>query len=336
MVIDTFEVNGKNIIVNGVKLGWVTISDLMKFGSDNDSLQHRFELLCNSRASSAGNTTEESNSIVGTVDTNDLDEQTENTPHIHDEITNEPLSFKDVMEVLGKNIDRQAKYILDTSKLRLNADYDDIKQDITILVLEDFIRRYGTERQYTAKNIYYHWYTILLKSVNTNRIINKYTLANISNQEAIDIKKITNKAFDKMSIDEIGLVSRDDLQQTVEELQLECNTDTIAELITVCNNSENIDDINIEVDNSTLDVDESIAKTQLVKIMSHFVNELTPKETQVILNRFGIKDGRVKTLEEVGRYCGVNRERARQIEARALRRLSHPSRSREMIDFLYY
>ena len=61
---------------------------------------------------------------------------------------------------------------------------------------------------------------------------------------------------------------------------------------------------------------------------------LDVREKQVIEHRFGMKDGRSKTLEEVGRYFGVTRERVRQIEAKALRKLRHPTRSRQLRGFV--
>ncbi len=64
------------------------------------------------------------------------------------------------------------------------------------------------------------------------------------------------------------------------------------------------------------------------------LNQLTDREQQVLEMRFGLIDGNVRTLEEVGRQFGVTRERIRQIEAKALRKLRHPSRSKQLRDFL--
>jgi RNA polymerase primary sigma factor len=61
---------------------------------------------------------------------------------------------------------------------------------------------------------------------------------------------------------------------------------------------------------------------------------LSDREARVLQLRFGLEDGRQRTLEEVGRDFGVTRERIRQIEAKALRKLRHPSRSKKLRDFL--
>jgi RNA polymerase primary sigma factor len=64
------------------------------------------------------------------------------------------------------------------------------------------------------------------------------------------------------------------------------------------------------------------------------LESLSERERQVLRLRFGLEDGRARTLEEVGREFRVTRERIRQIEAKALRKLRHPSRSRKLRDFL--
>ena len=64
------------------------------------------------------------------------------------------------------------------------------------------------------------------------------------------------------------------------------------------------------------------------------LGSLTPREDKVLRLRFGLEDGRPRTLEEVGHEFEVTRERIRQIEAKALRKLRHPSRSKKLRDFL--
>jgi RNA polymerase primary sigma factor len=64
------------------------------------------------------------------------------------------------------------------------------------------------------------------------------------------------------------------------------------------------------------------------------LGEMTQREQRVLILRFGLEDGRSRTLEEVGQEFNVTRERIRQIEAKALRKLRHPSRSRRLKDYL--
>ncbi len=74
----------------------------------------------------------------------------------------------------------------------------------------------------------------------------------------------------------------------------------------------------------------TLLKEQLMVVLS----TLTPREEKVLRLRFGLEDGRTRTLEEVGKEFNVTRERIRQIEAKALRKLRHPSRSKKLRDFL--
>lgn len=74
----------------------------------------------------------------------------------------------------------------------------------------------------------------------------------------------------------------------------------------------------------------TLLKEQLMEVLA----TLTPREEEVLRLRFGLKDGRTRTLEEVGRQFNVTRERIRQIEAKALRKLRQPNRSKKIKDFL--
>lgn len=74
----------------------------------------------------------------------------------------------------------------------------------------------------------------------------------------------------------------------------------------------------------------TLLREQLMEVL----DTLTPREEMVIRLRFGLDDGKTRTLEEVGRVFKVTRERIRQIEAKALRKLRQPSRSKKLRDFL--
>ena len=79
---------------------------------------------------------------------------------------------------------------------------------------------------------------------------------------------------------------------------------------------------------------EHAAYELLKEQLEDVLDTLTDREENVLRLRFGLDDGRTRTLEEVGKVFGVTRERIRQIEAKALRKLRHPSRSKQLKDFL--
>src|SRR6058998_2304283 len=79
---------------------------------------------------------------------------------------------------------------------------------------------------------------------------------------------------------------------------------------------------------------DAIININLKELMEQVLNTLTPREERIIKMRFGLEDGTEHTLEEVGHNFGVTRERIRQIEAKALRKLRHPSRNRRLRAFL--
>ncbi len=79
---------------------------------------------------------------------------------------------------------------------------------------------------------------------------------------------------------------------------------------------------------------DSAAYTMLKEQLEEVMDTLTPREAKVLKLRFGLEDGKARTLEEVGKEFMVTRERIRQIEAKALRKLRHPSRSRKLRDYM--
>ena len=79
---------------------------------------------------------------------------------------------------------------------------------------------------------------------------------------------------------------------------------------------------------------DSAAYTLLKEQLEEVMSTLTPREAKVLKLRFGLEDGKARTLEEVGREFQVTRERIRQIEAKALRKLRHPSRSKRLKDYM--
>ncbi len=80
---------------------------------------------------------------------------------------------------------------------------------------------------------------------------------------------------------------------------------------------------------------DAAAFTLLKEQLNEVLDTLTEREKKVLTLRFGLEDGRARTLEEVGKEFNVTRERIRQIEAKALRKLRHPSRSRKLKDYMY-
>ena len=87
-------------------------------------------------------------------------------------------------------------------------------------------------------------------------------------------------------------------------------------------------------DDKTQTPSDSVSFIMLKEQLLSVLDTLTPREEKVLRLRYGIDDGKPRTLEEVGKEFNVTRERIRQIEAKALRKLRHPSRSRRLKDFL--
>src|ERR1700747_817196 len=89
-------------------------------------------------------------------------------------------------------------------------------------------------------------------------------------------------------------------------------------------------------DREAVSPSDAASLTMLRSEVEDVLDTLTPRERRVLQLRFGLIDGHQRTLEEVGKRFGVTRERVRQIEAKALRKLRHPSRSKKLKDYLEY
>ena len=87
-------------------------------------------------------------------------------------------------------------------------------------------------------------------------------------------------------------------------------------------------------DEKAITPNERVETTMLKEQLESVLTTLTPREVKVLRLRYGIGDNKPRTLEEVGKVFNVTRERIRQIEAKALRKLRHPSRSKKLKDFL--
>ena len=79
---------------------------------------------------------------------------------------------------------------------------------------------------------------------------------------------------------------------------------------------------------------DKVSRELLKDALNKVLETLSPREKKVLMMRFGLEDGKPKTLEEVGKEFKVTRERIRQIEAKAIRKLKHPTRARKLKDFL--
>lgn len=139
--------------------------------------------------------------------------------------------------------------------------------------------------------------------------------------------------------------SKDQIFEKVKEKGL--SRDKFEELLSITHNIISVTSLNTYVgedadselgsfiiDDSSPSVEDQIELKALKKIVSEVLDTVTPREQRVLKLRYGIGDDRQRTLEEIGKEFKVTRERIRQIEAKALRKLRHPSRSKLLKEFI--
>lgn len=130
--------------------------------------------------------------------------------------------------------------------------------------------------------------------------------------------------------DEMGDLTLEKLDELVAYSELYINTASLNDIIGQSGDTERIEFIPDE----SMHVEEIVIGEQLKQDLKRALSTLTEREQRVIDLRFGLTNGRVMTLEEVGNIYSLTRERIRQIEAKALKKLRHPSRSRKLEDYL--
>jgi RNA polymerase primary sigma factor len=153
----------------------------------------------------------------------------------------------------------------------------------------------------------------------------------------------TINKFTRVSRQLVQILGREPTPEEI-AVEMEMAVDRVREIIKIAQEPVSLDTpIGEEADSRLSDFVEdhdALAPVEaasfrlLQEKLTEVLDTLTTREVKIIRLRFGLEDGRARTLEEVGQHFGVTRERIRQIEAKALRKLKHPSRSKQLKDFL--
>ena len=146
-----------------------------------------------------------------------------------------------------------------------------------------------------------------------------------------------------LSVHGLGGSTEDDIQTSIAE-EMEIPVEKVMEIQKIAQDPVSLETPIGEEDDSHLGdfipddespaPHDSAAYTLLKEQLEEVMSTLTPREAKVLKLRFGLEDGKARTLEEVGKVFQVTRERIRQIEAKALRKLRHPSRSKRLKDYM--
>ena len=216
--------------------------------------------------------------------------------------------------------------------------YEDLEQ-IGMVGMLKAAERFDYRRGYTFSTYAMWW---IKQSISREIYDTGYTIR-VPVHMMERIKKV-NKIYKTMSLD--GLTNKQIIEEIADELELSPemvdNCICVQELLL---KNPSLDKpvgedgdlylVDLVQDNTFMAPDEE-AEFKILKMhIEEVLSTLTEREQKVIRLRFGLDDGRARTLEEVGKEFNVTRERIRQIAAKALRKLRHPSRSRKLKDFLY-
>lgn len=246
---------------------------------------------------------------------------------------------------LAALIDKNKRFVYQLA-LKLHSQYyqtcltvDDLYQEGNIGLIEA-AQRFNVSLDFQFLTYSWHWirqkitraaidtgYTIRIpvhmyeKIVRINVCRKKHPMEDIN--ELLDILNTENSADQHLT--------KADLKKYLMYAEQYLNTTSLNTLVGEGEETELMDFI---ADDSVLAVEDIVFENTLQQELEKVLKTLKPREEKVLRLRFGLNDGNPKTLEEVGQEFNVTRERIRQIEAKALRKLRHPSRSKKIRDYL--
>lgn len=219
-----------------------------------------------------------------------------------------------------------------------NLTFEDLEQVGMIGLLKAAKRfDYTKGYQFSTYATWWIWQSITREIEDNGFIIRipVHMMEYISKVTALDNKYAAMEMDFQQRIDAIQVETHFTAEKIMDCLILRHNYLSNTSLNTPVGEDEDIEIQDKICDEKSPSVEEIIEYHDLKKRLMDVLDTLTERERNIIISRFGLLDGKAKTLEKVGQQYNVTRERIRQIEAKALRKLRHPSRSRKLKAFLY-
>lgn len=230
-------------------------------------------------------------------------------------------------------------FVVDVARKSLGAlgsraEFDDVKQEAFIGLLE------AAKRMDVTSNISfltYAWWWVFQKSIRAVR--NMGYAVHIPDYKIQTIKKLLKTEESLAHLSQRERITEQSIILGIPKKEVEFLYVTISRFMNVTSTDKPLDTDLATLGDFVLKSEEPmpeeiVERDFLKKTLKEALSTLTPRERTVIYKRFGFEDGSEKTLEDVGKDLGVTRERVRQIEAKALRKLRHPYRSCGLKDFL--
>lgn len=256
---------------------------------------------------------------------------------------NNDLRAREFLILKNKNLVKKAAY---TRKTYSSLDYDDLIQEGMIGLIYG-IEKYNTAYDTQLTTYVYYWIVQVMNRAIYERgslvrlpvhLVEKMNkLSRLENQQEALESKITPEEICRTL--GISIIEYNQLKFYIQNFKKisslnkiigDDNGDSDSELIDFIPSSSGLNASLSSLENET---ENKFLKDQLRDDIEEVLSTLTQREQKILRLRFGLDDGRDRTLEEIGREFNVTRERIRQIEERVLRKLRHPSRSNKLRDY---